>query len=59
MYSKYERQMDKRQYGSRRDIFIGPQFLGAPERVIPTRVVEWNEVGLPVYVGGQEDEEEQ
>ena len=49
MYSKYERQKDLRHYGVRRTVFSGPQFIAAPERVKPTRTVEWNEAGQPIY----------
>lgn len=49
MYSKYERQKDKREYGERRTHFAGPQFLHPAERVQPTRIVKWGEQGLPTY----------
>ncbi len=49
MYSKYERQKDKRNYGARKDIFTGPQYLYPAERIKPQKIVCWGEDGLPVY----------
>jgi troponin T len=50
MYSKYERQKDKRVYVERKDIFTGPQFILPPERIRPSKIVSWSEEGLPLYV---------
>jgi len=49
MYSKYERQKDKRSYNDRHVIFTGPQYGYPAERIAPTKVVRWNEEGLPTY----------
>jgi hypothetical protein len=50
MFSKYERQKDKRKYGDRKQYWSGPQFILPPERIIPSKGVIWGENGLPVYV---------
>jgi troponin T len=49
MYSKYERQKDKRSYVDRKVIYTGPQFVLPPERIRPTKIVRWSEEGLPIY----------
>jgi len=49
MYSKYERQKDKRVYVERKGIFTGPQFVLPPERIRPSKIVRWNEEGMPQY----------
>nr|ARR73564.1 lumbricin [Eisenia andrei] len=49
MYSKYERQKDKRPYSERKNQYTGPQFLYPPERIPPQKVIKWNEEGLPIY----------
>jgi len=49
MYSKYERQKDKRSYGDRKVIYTGPQFCLPAERIKPTKNVRWSEEGLPIY----------
>jgi troponin T len=49
MYSKYERQKDKRNYGDRREIFTGPVYGYPADRIVPQRVVQWGEDGLPIY----------
>lgn len=54
MYSKYERQKDKRSYDDRLTIYTGPQFLYPPERIKPQKVITWNEEGLPTYGAGGE-----
>jgi len=51
MYSKYERQKDKRSYPERKTVYIGPQFILPPDRIKPSRIVKWGESGLPVYEG--------
>ena len=50
MYSKYERQKDKRGYVDRKVIYTGPQFILPPERIKPNKIVRWSEDGLPQYV---------
>jgi troponin T len=49
MYSKYERQKDKRSYDERLTLYTGPQYVYPPERIKPTKIVGWNEEGLPMY----------
>ena len=62
MYSKYERQKDKRMYSERHVVFHGPTWLFAPERIKPDKTIEWDEnTGLPSYVdmpGGEAPQEE-
>ena len=55
MYSKYERQKDKRSYGQRQQLYTGPQYLYPAERIVPARTIQWGEDGLPSYVdlGGE------
>lgn len=52
MYSKYERQKDKRSYGDRKVLYTGPQYGMPAERIKPTKIVRWNEEGLPIYEEG-------
>jgi len=49
MFSKYERQKDKRPYKDRQHIYTGPQYIHPPERIKPTKCVKWTESGLPGY----------
>lgn len=49
MYSKYERQKDKRTYVDRKVLFTGPMRCGPAERITPHRIVKWSEEGLPEY----------
>lgn len=49
MFSKYERQKDKRSYEERLNLFTGPQFLSPPERIKPSKIIRWNEEGMPIY----------
>jgi len=49
MYSKYERQKDKRSYDDRMNLYTGPQYLYPAERIKPTKQLHWSEEGLPVY----------
>jgi len=49
MYSKYERQKDKRTYDDRKVLFTGPMRVGPPEKISPHRIVKWTEEGLPEY----------
>jgi len=59
MFSKYERQKDKRSYDDRLQIFTGPQFVSPPERIKPQKVIRWNDEGLPVYTDDQEPSNDQ
>lgn len=49
MFSKYERQKDKRTYVDRKVLYTGPQFGCPPDRIKPQKLVKWNEEGLPLY----------
>jgi len=49
MYSKYERQKDKRAYVERKVIYSGPQWGTPPDRIKPQKAVKWNEEGQPTY----------
>jgi len=49
MFSKYERQKDKRNYKERQTLYTGPQYVQPPERIKPSKVVRWNEGGMPTY----------
>jgi len=55
MYSKYERQKDKRSYDERLTLYTGPQYLYPAERIKPTKVVHWSEEGLPQYSAGADE----
>jgi troponin T len=52
MFSKYERQKDKRTYDDRKVLYTGPQFGCPAERIKPQKQVGWTEEGLPVYGAG-------
>jgi len=52
MFSKYERQKDKRTYDDRKVLYTGPQFGCPAERIKPQKIVAWNEEGLPTYQEG-------
>lgn len=55
MYSRYERQKDKRNFHDRHTVFHGPTWLYPPAKIQPQRIVKWDEdSGLPVYeeIGG-------
>lgn len=60
MFSKYERQKDKRTYPERKTVYVGPQFILPPDRIKPCRIVKWGENGLPCYeeIPGAEPHEE-
>lgn len=49
MYSKYERQKDKRTYVDRKVLYTGPQFTSPSERIKPNKSITWNEEGIPTY----------
>jgi len=49
MFSKYERQKDKRTYDDRKVLYTGPMFGYPAERIKPSKQVTWNEEGLPMY----------
>jgi len=49
MYSKYERQKDKRAYVERKELYTGPMFGCPADRIKPKKAVKWNEEGLPMY----------
>lgn len=44
MYSKYERQKDKRAYQERQNIFSGSMYAYPPDRIKPKRKIEWEEL---------------
>ena len=49
MFSKYERQKDKRPYKEKQKLYTGPQYLHPPDRIKPSKVVKWQESGMPAY----------
>jgi len=49
MYSKYERQKDKRSYDDRKTLYTGPQFTSPVDRIKANKIVKWNEEGVPIY----------
>jgi len=49
MFSKYERQKDKRTYVDRKVLYTGPQFGYPADRIKPQKIVKWSEEGLPLY----------
>jgi len=52
MFSKYERQKDKRTYDDRKTLYSGPMFGAPPDRIKPQKIVSWSEEGLPIYGAG-------
>jgi len=50
MYSKYERQKDKRPYTERKTLYTGPRWGHPPDRIKPKKTVKFSEEGLPIYV---------
>lgn len=65
MYSEYERQKDKRDFGNRRTIYVGPVYGYPADRIKPQRIVKWGDEGLPTYEdmegaeGAQEETEQE
>jgi len=50
LYSRFERQPDKRAYGEKHTVFTGPTYLFPADKINPTRVIKWDEnSGLPTY----------
>jgi len=49
MFSKYERQKDKRTYVDRKVLYTGPMFGYPADRIKPSKIVKWSEEGLPQY----------
>lgn len=49
MFSKYERQKDMRNYSDRKNLYVGPQYILPPERIPASKIVKWNESGMPTY----------
>ena len=49
MYSKYERQKDKRLYGERQELFKGPMYSDPVPRVNPKKKVNWDELTSTMY----------
>ena len=49
MFSKYERQKDKRNYKDRKNLYVGPCYVHPPERIKPSKSLKWNEAGMPTY----------
>jgi len=53
MYSKFERQQDKRSYGQKHEVFQGPTYLHETDRIPAQRGITWDEdTGIPYYTGG-------
>ena len=53
MYSKFERQQDKRSYGQKHSVFQGPTYLHETDRIAAQRGITWDEdTGIPYYKGG-------
>lgn len=50
MYSKFERQQDKRVYSEKKVVFKGASYAFAPDKIPAARSIVWNEEGLPSYV---------
>jgi len=62
MYSKYERQKDKRNFGEKHVVFHGPTWCFPAEKVKPVRTVKFNpDTGLPEYeeIEGAEEQAEE
>ncbi|ESO10978.1 hypothetical protein HELRODRAFT_185295 [Helobdella robusta] len=54
MFSKYERQKDKRSYDDKYQIFTGPQFISPVDRIKPQKILHWDEERMPIYGAGAE-----
>merc|ERR1712033_4128 len=62
LYSRFERQPDKRVYKEKHTVFTGPTYIMPPEKIAPCRIVKWDEnSGLPTYedIPGMERPEEE
>jgi len=49
MFSKYERQKDKRSYDDRKVLYTGPQFAMPSEKIKPQKIIAWTDEGTPIY----------
>jgi len=50
MYSKFERQQDKRLFGEKAVVFHGATWAAITEKVTPRKCIVWNEAsGQPAY----------
>merc|ERR1712142_1243610 len=50
MYSKFERQQDKRNFGERHTVFTGATWAVIPDKIAPTKQIVWNEAtGQAIY----------
>ncbi len=49
MYSKYERQKDKRPYAEKLDVFKGPMWQGQAAKVDPKRKVAWDDLTQTMF----------
>jgi len=50
LYSRFERQPDKRDYKEKHVVFHGPTYKYPAERIAPCRIVKWDEnTQLPIY----------
>jgi len=62
LYSRFERQPDKRVYNEKHTVFVGPTYLFPADKIVPTKLIKWDEnSGLPTYTGldGKELAEEE
>lgn len=60
MYSRFERQQDKRSYVEKHVVFTGPTYLYPPDRIAPTRGIVWEEEScIPLYTGSAPAQQEQ
>lgn len=52
LYSRFERQPDKRVYDEKHTVFVGPTYLFPADKITPTKLIKWDEnSGLPTYTG--------
>ena len=57
MYSKYERQTDKREYSEKKGRFAGPQFVYPVDKIRPTKSIKWDDDRIPLYCQGEGHED--